>query len=125
MKLTKKEARVRRHHRVRSVIFGSPERPRIVIFRSNRHISAQVIDDEAGRTLLAVASMSKAVKQDGPKSNCNVATATRLGKQLGEKLKAAGIERVVFDRGGYLYHGVIKAFAEGVRSADEQNHFNF
>ncbi len=122
MKLTKTQSRNRRHRRVRQIVSGSTERPRICIFRSNRHVSAQVIDDLAQKTLASVSSITK---DNAGKSCCNCANATSLGKQLGEKLKAADITSVVFDRNGYLYHGVVKAFADGVRSADEEKHFNF
>ena len=122
MRLTKRQARRRRHYRVRSKISGTAQSPRIVFTRSNRNICAQVIDDHAGRTLAAVTSLSKA---KAGKSSCNRATAETLGKTLGASLKEKGIDRVVFDRGGYLYHGVVKAFADGLRSADEENHFHF
>jgi large subunit ribosomal protein L18 len=122
MKLSKREARLRRHRRVRSIVSGTADRPRICVFRSNKHLSAQVVDDQAGKTLVAVTTVSK---DSGAKNSCNKAQADKLGRTLGEKMKAAGITRVVFDRGGYLYHGVVKAFAEGVRAADEGNHFHF
>jgi large subunit ribosomal protein L18 len=122
MKLSKREARLRRHRRVRSIVSGTPERPRICVFRSNKHISAQVVDDQAGKTLVAVTTVSK---DSGAKNRCNKTMADKLGRTLGEKMKAAGIAQVVFDRGGYLYHGVVKAFAEGVRAADEKDHFHF
>ncbi|NQU44228.1 50S ribosomal protein L18 [bacterium] len=121
MKLTKHQARVRRHRRVRAIVSGTAERPRICVFRSNRHISAQVIDDTRGHTLASVTSVTKG---DG-KNHSSAAVATELGRLLGEKMKASGIERAVFDRGGYAYHGVIKAFAEAIRSADEKEHFHF
>ncbi|HBF33767.1 TPA: 50S ribosomal protein L18 [Candidatus Sumerlaeota bacterium] len=122
MKLTKRESRLRRHQRVRAIISGTAERPRVCIFRSNKNISAQAIDDATGVTLFAVSS----VKKDAAgKNHCNCATATELGKELGTKLKTAGIVSAVFDRNGYLYHGIVKAFAEALRSADEANHFNF
>ena len=123
MKLTKRQARIRRHHRVRSTILGTSERPRLCIFRSNRHISAQLVDDQAGKTLLSVSTVSKD-SRDG-KNYCNCAMAEKLGRQLGEKMKTKGIEKAVFDRGGFLYHGVVKAFAEAVRAVDDKNHFSF
>lgn len=122
MKLSKKQARIRRHRRVRSIVFGTAERPRICIFRSNRHISAQAIDDAAGKTLVSVTTVSK---DAGGKNRCNIQNAAKMGRALGEKMKSAGLQRAVFDRGGYLYHGVVKAFADGVRGADEENHFHF
>ncbi len=122
MKLTKKQARARRHMRGRSKISGNGDRPRITVFRSNRHVSAQAIDDLSGVTIASVSSISK----DGKGKNmCNCSTAEQLGKTLGEQLKSKGVERVVFDRGGNIYHGVIKAFAEGLRASDEANHFYF
>ena len=124
MKLSKREARVRRHYRVRSIVSGTADRPRISIVRSNRHLSAQLIDDMAGRTLLSVTSISKASGESG-KNCCNRATAEKLGKEFGEKMLAAGIRQAAFDRSGYLYHGVVKAFADAVRSADGENHFHF
>ena len=122
MKLSKTQAHRRRRLRVRQIVTGGPERPRICIHRSNRHVSAQVIDDLSMKTL---ASVTTVTKDNGGKSCCNRANATTLGKQLGEKMKAAGITSAVFDRNGYLYHGVVQAFADGVRSADEESHFNF
>jgi large subunit ribosomal protein L18 len=124
MKLSKRDSRTRRHRRVRQKIQGTAERPRIAVFRSNRHIGAQAIDDLAGRTLVGISSVAKASEADG-KNHCNCATATALGRALGDKLKAAGVSQVVFDRGGCVYHGVVKAFADGIRSADEENHFYF
>lgn len=122
MKLTKRESRYRRHNRVRAIISGTAERPRVCIFRSNKNLSAQVIDDAAGKTLLSVTTVSK---EGANKNHCNCASATVLGKQLGGLMKGAGIQSAVFDRNGYLYHGIVKAFAEALRSADEANHFNF
>jgi large subunit ribosomal protein L18 len=122
MKLSKLQAHRRRRLRVRQIVTGAPERPRICVHRSNRHVSAQVIDDLNQKTLAAVTSVAK---DNVGKSCCSCANATTLGKKLGEKMKAAGITTAIFDRNGYLYHGVVKAFADGVRSADEENHFNF
>jgi large subunit ribosomal protein L18 len=108
--LTKPARRLKRRRRVRAKIIGTAERPRISVFRSNRGIFAQLIDDSAGRTIAAVAwteeplrSLSRAEQSDA------------AGKLLAERAKAAGIERAVFDRGGYQYHGRVRAFAEGVR----------
>jgi large subunit ribosomal protein L18 len=123
MKVSKRQARIRRHWRIRSTITGTAERPRICVYRSNRHISAQVVDDRAGRTLLSVTSVSKTTG-DG-KNRSNRANAERLGRELGEKMKSHGIEKAVFDRSGLLYHGVVKTFAEAVRAVDEENHFHF
>ena len=124
MKLSKKAARVRRHYRVRAIVSGTSDCPRVCIFRSNRHISAQVIDDAANRTLAAVTTMGKETKA-ADKNHCNRANAEKLGKQLGEKLKAQGISKIVFDRNGFIYHGIVKAFADALRGADEAKHFEF
>jgi large subunit ribosomal protein L18 len=107
--LTKLEARKRRHRRVRGKIAGTAERPRLAVFRSNRGIFAQLVDDESGRTL-AGASW-KAVSSSGSKTD----QAAEVGKALAAAAKKAGIERCVFDRGGYLYHGRVKALADGAR----------
>ena len=104
----KREARVRRHRRVRKKVRGPAERPRLAVFRSNRHIYAQLVDDGAARTL---ASASDVGITDGDKS----ARAKRVGQTLAEQAKAAGVERVVFDRGGRLYHGRVKALADAAR----------
>src|SRR5687768_15735343 len=105
--LTVREARLRRHRRVRGKVVGSPERPRLAVFRSNRGISAQLVDDENGRTLASADWMHlKGFK--GSKTE----QAAEVGKQLAAAAKKAGIEQVVFDRAGYLYHGRVKALAE-------------
>ncbi len=108
--LTTRQARARRHRRVRRKIFGTAERPRLVVFRSNRGIEAQLVDDLDGRTL-AAASWLHLSKRDGSKTD----QAAAVGQLLAERAKAAGIESAVFDRGGYLYHGRVKALAEGTR----------
>jgi large subunit ribosomal protein L18 len=110
---TKHAARIRRHRRVRKTVIGTPERPRLAVFRSNRHISAQVIDDTTGRTL-AAASTYEAELREGAGS---VVGATAVGRLIGERAKAAGIGKVVFDRGGNLYHGRVAAVAEAAREA--------
>jgi len=112
--LTKREARMRRHRRVRGKVAGTAERPRLVVFRSNRGISAQLIDDGAGRTL-ASASW-KAITASGSKTE----QAAAVGKALAGSAKKAGIEACVFDRAGYLYHGRVKALAEGAREGGLQ-----
>jgi large subunit ribosomal protein L18 len=104
---------MRRHRRVRGKVAGTAERPRLVVFRSNRGISAQLIDDAAGHTL-ASASW-KAVE-----SGSRMEQASAVGKALAEAAEKAGIERCVFDRGGYLYHGRVKALAEGAREGGLQ-----
>ena len=107
---TRPAKRLKRRRRVRAKISGTAERPRISVFRSNRGISAQLIDDVAGHTLAAV-SWTEAPLRDMQ----SMAQATEAGKLLAERAKAAGIESAVFDRGGYQYHGRVRAFAEGVR----------
>ena len=104
----KRGGRVRRHARVRKKVSGTAQRPRLAVYRSNRHIYAQLVDDAAART---VASASDAGIPDGDKS----ARAKQVGKALAERAKAAGVDRVVFDRGGRLYHGRVKALADGAR----------
>ena len=103
--------RLKRHKRVRAKISGTPEMPRLNVFRSEAHIYAQVIDDVNGVTLASASSLDKAIEGYGG----NIAAATAVGKLVAERAKAKGIETVVFDRGGYLYHGRVKALAEGAR----------
>jgi large subunit ribosomal protein L18 len=103
------QLRRRRHRRVRKRVVGTPDRPRLAVFRSNRHVYAQVIDDVAGRTL-AAASTLKDGEGDDPK-----ARAKAVGVALAARAKDAGISRVAFDRGGFLYHGRIEAVADGAR----------
>jgi len=109
--LTTREARKRRHRRVRGKVAGTAERPRLAVFRSNAGISAQLIDDRASKTLAAASwlQLKKGIK--GTKSD----QAREVGKLLAENAKKAGVETCVFDRGGYLYHGRVKALAEGAR----------
>jgi large subunit ribosomal protein L18 len=109
--LTKPKARIRRHKRVRRKIFGTAERPRLVVFRSNRGIEAQLVDDTEGKTLAAASWLHLKKSFKGNKS----AQAAEVGKLLAASAKAAGIETAVFDRGGYLYHGRVKALAEAAR----------
>jgi len=106
--------RLRIHKRLRRRLQGTPERPRLAVFRSLKHIYAQVIDDRAGRTLVSSSSDEKlgALKAGG-----NVPAASEVGRILGERAQAKGIQRVVFDRGGYRYHGRVKALAEAARKA--------
>jgi large subunit ribosomal protein L18 len=108
------EARIKRHRRVRKKVSGSTERPRLAVFRSNRHIYAQLIDDTTGRTL-ASASTADPGLRDGATANVDAAKA--VGQLVGERAKAAGISRVVFDRGGFRYHGRVAALCEGARAA--------
>jgi large subunit ribosomal protein L18 len=109
--LTKPQARARRHRRVRGKVHGTAERPRLVVFRSNRGIEAQLVDDVEGKTLAAASSLNlkKSFKGDKTKQ------AAEVGKLLAENAKQANVETVVFDRAGYLYHGRVKALAEAAR----------
>jgi large subunit ribosomal protein L18 len=107
---TKPAQRLRRRRRVRAKVSGSEQRPRISVFRSNRGIAAQLVDDLGGRTIAAVSWTEADLRSLKPMEQ-----ATEAGKRLAERAKAAGIESAVFDRGGYQYHGRVKAFAEGVR----------
>jgi large subunit ribosomal protein L18 len=110
----KHAARLRRHSRVRKKVRGDAQRPRLAVFRSNKHIVAQVIDDRAGRTL-AAASTHEADLRTG--ATGNVAAATKVGQLVAERAKAAGVSQVVFDRGGFLYHGRVAAVADAARDA--------
>ncbi len=116
MKKTKtpRAARRRRHIRVRKTVAGTPERPRLAIFRSLNHIYAQIIDDTAGHTLAAASDLEKDVRSalEGKKK---AEVATLVGQSVAKKAKEAGIQAVVFDRGGFRYHGRVKALAEAVR----------
>ena len=109
--LTKLEARQRRHRRVRGKVHGTGERPRLAVFRSNRGISAQLVDDLEGRTLAAASWVNLDKSFTGTKKE----QAAAVGKLLAENARRAGIAAVVFDRGGYLYHGRVKALADGAR----------
>jgi large subunit ribosomal protein L18 len=109
--LTVREARIRRHRRVRKRIFGTAERPRLAVFRSNRGISAQLIDDTDARTLASATWLGLKKSFKGNKSD----QAAEVGRQLAAEAKKVGIESVVFDRAGYLFHGRVKALAEAAR----------
>ena len=109
---TREERRYRRHLRVRKKVSGSASRPRLVVFRSLKHIYAQLVDDAQGRTLLGLSDDTEGVAADGAGK---VGKAKGVGKALAAKAKAAGISRVVFDRAGYRYHGRVKAVADGAR----------
>lgn len=108
--------RLKRHKRIRSKISGTPERPRLNVFRSETNIYAQIIDDVNGVTLVSASSLEKDFTCEGDKK----AAAAQVGKNVAERAKAKGIEAVVFDRGGYLYHGRVKALAEGAREGGLQ-----
>ena len=109
--LTTREARLRRHRRVRGKIRGTAERPRLLVFRSNRGIFAQLIDDDAGRTVASAGWLALPKSFKGDKTE----QAAEVGKALAEAAKKAGVDTAVFDRGGYLYHGRVKALADGAR----------
>ena len=113
MSLTKSERRQRIQYRVRKIVSGTASRPRLSVFRSNKEIYTQLIDDVNGVTLLAASSKDKGVDTKGT----NIEVATAVGKLVAEKALKAGIDTVNFDRGGYLYHGRIKSLAEGARAA--------
>lgn len=109
-------ARKRRHLRIRKKVYGTPERPRLAVFRSLQHIYAQIIDDTKGITLLSASTVEPEVRKQ-LKSTGNAEAARHVGKLIGERALAQGITKVVFDRGGNLYHGRVKALAEGAREA--------
>ncbi len=109
----KKEIRSRVHRRIRRKLAGTAERPRLAVFRSVAHIYAQVIDDAQGRTLVSASSVDKGARTNGG----NVAAAKTIGKLVADRAKEKGITKVVFDRGGYTYHGRIKALADAARAA--------
>jgi large subunit ribosomal protein L18 len=114
MTSTRREARVRRHRRVRKKVRGTAARPRLAVFRSNRHVYAQVIDDDAGRTLVAASTKEFAA---GAPANADREAAKGVGRRVAERARAAGIEAVVFDRAGYRYHGQIAALADAARES--------
>ena len=113
MSLTKSERRQRIQYRIRKIVSGTAARPRLSVFRSNKEIYTQLIDDVNGVTLLAASSKDKGVETKGT----SIEVATAVGKLVAEKALKAGIDTVTFDRGGYLYHGRIKSLAEGARAA--------
>ena len=115
-KLSRNAHRQRVHLRVRMRIAGSPERPRLCVYRSNNHIYAQVIDDHSGRTLVSASSRDQDTRKE-IKGGGNVAAAKLVGKRIAERARAAGLEHVVFDRGGYKYHGRVAALAAAAREA--------
>jgi large subunit ribosomal protein L18 len=112
MTSTSASQRDRRHRRVRKKVEGSPDRPRLAVFRSNKHISAQLVDDLNGRTIAAASTVEPSLR--GGKTG-NVAAAGEVGRLLARRAKEAGVKTVVFDRGGFLYHGRVAALADAVR----------
>ncbi|PHV71317.1 50S ribosomal protein L18 [Sporanaerobium hydrogeniformans] len=118
-KQSRSAIRVKKHNRMRKNLAGTAARPRLSVFRSEKHIYAQIIDDQTGNTLVAASTVEKAIasKLEG---TSNVAAAEAVGTAIAEKAKAKGIEEVVFDRGGFLYHGRVKALADAAREAGLQ-----
>ena len=112
---TRRDGRITRHRRVRKKVHGTAARPRLAVHRSNKHLVAQVIDDDAGRTLAAASTAEADQRSSG--SGSTVDAATRIGALVAERAKAAGVQTVVFDRGGFLYHGRIAALAAAARDA--------
>jgi large subunit ribosomal protein L18 len=106
-----RQRRIKRHRRIRNRIFGTPERPRLSVFRSSANVYAQIIDDTRGTTLVAASSLD-----DAAGSGTKTDRARKVGELVAERARAAGIGKVVFDRGGFLYHGRIKAVADGARA---------
>nr|WP_330391227.1 50S ribosomal protein L18 [Lachnoclostridium phocaeense] len=115
-KKSRTEVRVKKHRKLRNRLSGTPECPRLAVFRSNNHMYAQIIDDVAGNTLVAASTLQKDVKANLEKTN-NVEAAAALGKVIAEKALEKGIKEVVFDRGGFVYHGKIQALADAAREA--------
>lgn len=113
MAITKFQRRNRIRRRIRKKVFGTAERPRLAVYRSNKEIYAQLIDDEKGVTLAAASSLEKDFQKEGSKTD----RAAKVGEKLAENAKGAGLETCTFDRGGYRYHGRIKSLAEGAREA--------
>lgn len=115
-KASRNAKRLERHHRVRNKVFGTPERPRMCVFRSAKHISVQIIDDTKGHTLAAASTTDKDLKAQIAYGG-NKEAAKAVGEAIAKKALAAGIETVCFDRGGFLYHGRVKELADGAREA--------
>ncbi len=112
----KKKARLKRKKRIRKHLVGTQQRPRLNVFRSSKHIYAQIVDDEHGHTLVAASSLEKVVKEQ-PEFENKVAAAGFIGKLVGERAIKKGLKKVVFDRGGFLFHGRVKAVSDGAREA--------
>ena len=115
-KESRQEVRVKKHKRIRNRFSGTAERPRLAVFRSNNHMYAQIIDDTVGNTLVSASTLEKEVKAELEKTN-NVEAAAYLGTIIAKRAIEKGIKEVVFDRGGYIYHGKVKALAEAAREA--------
>ena len=114
MNIDRAAARRRRHHRVRKRVVGTADRPRLSVFRSSRHITAQVIDDATGRTVAAATTLEPEVRGQ---PTATVAAAAAVGRRVAERAQAAGVTKVVFDRGGFLYHGRVAAVGDAAREA--------
>jgi large subunit ribosomal protein L18 len=117
MGLTKQEHRIRRHRRVRKKVLGTAERPRLAVFRSNKHIYVQAIDDIAARTVASASTMEADLRSG---ATATVDAATQVGRLVAERVQATGVTTVVFDRGGFKYHGRVAAIADGARAAGLQ-----
>ena len=115
-KASRNDRRLKRHERVRKNVFGTPEKPRLCVYRSNANISAQVIDDVNGNTLVSASSLEKEIKAQIANGG-NVEAAKVVGKAIGERAIAKGVKEIAFDRGGYLFHGRVKALADAAREA--------
>jgi large subunit ribosomal protein L18 len=111
----RREGRLRRHRRVRKKVHGTAARPRLAVYRSNRHLSVQLIDDDSSRTIVSASSLEADFRKQ--QAGGNIAAATAIGTLIAERAKKAGITSVVFDRGGFLYHGRIAAIADAARAA--------
>lgn len=115
-KLSRREKRIRRHKRIRKKVFGTPERPRLAVYRSLNHFYAQIIDDTVGRTLVSASTLDPEYeKLAGKRGGKSIESAQRVAEVLVKKALEKGIRKVVFDRGGFMYHGKIKAFADKCR----------
>ena len=110
----KRDLRIRRHRRIRKKVSGTAERPRLAVYRGNRHIHAQIIDDVTGRTLVSASTLDPSLRGE---TTGNATAAAAVGKLLAERAQGAGISQVVFDRGGFMYHGRVAALADAVREA--------
>jgi large subunit ribosomal protein L18 len=117
VRYSRTEKRKRRHIRVRKKVVGTPDRPRLVVFRSSKHIYAQLVDDTTGKVVAAASTLEKSIGGDRASTTGKVEIARAVGKLVGERALKQGIERVVFDRGGYKYHGRVAALADAAREA--------
>ena len=111
----RRESRLRRHRRVRKKVYGTAERPRLAVHRSNKNITVQLIDDDLGRTVASASTTEPSIR--GSETGADVGAATRVGQAVAERAKAVGVSKVVYDRGGYKYHGRVAAVAEAARAA--------